>query len=111
MRRPPRKGKGCSAGHQQGLALHHDDVEVFVLQTEGRKRWSLHAPVAGFELPTGPSADLSADVVGPPLMDVILEASAPHPCPHPVVLHALLFPVVHSCFPSAFRSKHCACAG
>jgi len=29
-------------GQAQGLEPHHDDVEVFVLQTEGRKTWRLY---------------------------------------------------------------------
>ena len=42
---------GCSAyltpSGCQGLAPHHDDVEVIVLQTEGSKRWKLYPPLAG----------------------------------------------------------------
>uniref|UniRef100_H2YR66 Bifunctional lysine-specific demethylase and histidyl-hydroxylase n=1 Tax=Ciona savignyi TaxID=51511 RepID=H2YR66_CIOSA len=29
----------------QGLAPHHDDVEVFILQLEGTKAWKLYSPV------------------------------------------------------------------
>lgn len=39
---------GCNAyltpSLTQGLALHHDDVEVMVVQQEGHKRWRLYEP-------------------------------------------------------------------
>ena len=57
---------GCSMYHTpagcQGLAAHHDDVEGFILQTEGRKRWRLYPPVDGYALPSAPSADLANKV-------------------------------------------------
>jgi lysine-specific demethylase/histidyl-hydroxylase NO66 len=28
----------------QGFAPHYDDVEVFILQLEGKKRWRLYEP-------------------------------------------------------------------
>ncbi|XP_076820680.1 ribosomal oxygenase 2-like [Clavelina lepadiformis] len=40
----------------QGLAPHYDDVEVFILQLEGSKRWKLYSPLK--ELPMDPSEDL-----------------------------------------------------
>ncbi|CAE8599327.1 unnamed protein product, partial [Polarella glacialis] len=43
----------------QGLAPHFDDVEIFVVQTEGQKRWKLYAPPAGWELANFHSRDLS----------------------------------------------------
>lgn len=46
-----------SAG-TQGLAPHHDDVEIFVVQTSGVKRWKLYAPLGGYHLPNAPSGDL-----------------------------------------------------
>eukprot|EP00750_Incisomonas_marina_P012486 INCI16897.1.p1 GENE.INCI16897.1~~INCI16897.1.p1 ORF type:complete len:704 (-),score=149.23 INCI16897.1:146-2176(-) len=44
---------GCLVGssayltppNTQGLAPHHDDVDVFILQTEGTKKWKLYAPI------------------------------------------------------------------
>ena len=33
----------------QGLAPHYDDVEVFIIQTEGSKQWHLWPP--SFQLP------------------------------------------------------------
>ncbi|EOD28528.1 hypothetical protein EMIHUDRAFT_204434 [Emiliania huxleyi CCMP1516] len=48
----------------QGLAPHHDDVEVFILQTEGRKTWAVYAPEPGNELPHRPSGDLPRSRLG-----------------------------------------------
>jgi lysine-specific demethylase/histidyl-hydroxylase NO66 len=58
----------------QGLAPHHDDVEVFVLQTEGEKRWRLYKPVNGFVLPEGHSRDLAESEIGAPTHDFVLRA-------------------------------------
>jgi lysine-specific demethylase/histidyl-hydroxylase NO66 len=60
----------------QGLAPHHDDVEVFILQTEGSKQWKLYSPVGGHELPETHSYDLPPDGLQPlpePLHEVTLE--------------------------------------
>lgn len=57
----------------QGLAPHHDDVDIFVCQTEGSKRWQLYNPRKGFALPAHPSGDLSEDTLGAPVMDVTLQ--------------------------------------
>jgi lysine-specific demethylase/histidyl-hydroxylase NO66 len=45
---------GCNAyltpGHaSQGFAPHYDDIEAFILQVEGRKRWRVYAPLNGRE--------------------------------------------------------------
>lgn len=58
---------------QAGLAPHHDDVELFVCHTEGRKRWRVYAPTAGFALPTRSSGDLPAAGLGVPLLEAVLE--------------------------------------
>ncbi|DBA73237.1 hypothetical protein WJX77_009828 [Trebouxia sp. C0004] len=57
----------------QGLAPHHDDVDIFVCQTEGSKRWRLYNPRKGFALPAHPSGDLPEDTLGDPVMDVTLQ--------------------------------------
>ncbi|KAL0045819.1 hypothetical protein WJX82_005646 [Trebouxia sp. C0006] len=57
----------------QGLAPHHDDVDIFVCQTEGSKRWRLYNPRKGFALPAQPSGDLPEDTLGDPIMDVTLQ--------------------------------------
>lgn len=42
----------------QGLAPHHDDVELWVVQTAGTKAWRVYAPLDGYALPNQPSGDL-----------------------------------------------------
>lgn len=60
-----------------GLAPHHDDVEIFVVQTEGSKRWSIYRPEAGphgsCRLANHCSGDLEEGGLGQPLMEFILE--------------------------------------
>lgn len=56
----------------QGLAPHHDDVELWVVQTSGRKRWRLYEPLNGYQLPNAGSGDLDQDSLGPPCMEVEL---------------------------------------
>jgi hypothetical protein len=45
---------GCNAyltpGYaSQGFAPHYDDIEAFILQLEGKKRWKVYAPLQGQE--------------------------------------------------------------
>eukprot|EP00803_Ostreobium_quekettii_P009229 evm.model.scf_368.8 EVM.evm.TU.scf_368.8 scf_368:75707-77381(-) len=67
---------GCNAyvtpGGTQGLAPHHDDVELFVCQTEGCKAWRLYGPIGGHGLPSLPSKDLAQEELGPPILEVTL---------------------------------------
>jgi len=49
--------------NSQGLAPHHDDVDVFVIQTEGSKHWKIFAPLPGEELPGEHSQDLQMEMV------------------------------------------------
>lgn len=60
----------------QGLAPHYDDVELWVCQAEGSKRWRLHAPYKGMQLPATPSADLSPDDIGSVILDVTLKVES-----------------------------------
>lgn len=66
---------GCNVyltpGGTQGFAPHYDDVEVFVLQLEGAKRWRLYRPP--LELPRGYSRDLRPEEIGEPTHDVVIE--------------------------------------
>ncbi|XP_019617148.1 PREDICTED: bifunctional lysine-specific demethylase and histidyl-hydroxylase MINA-like [Branchiostoma belcheri] len=55
----------------QGLAPHYDDVEVFILQLEGRKHWRLYTPPV--DLPRDYSRDLEQDSIGQPIHDFVLE--------------------------------------
>lgn len=56
--------------HSQGIAPHHDDVEVFILQTQGSKSWQLFTPLRPLshkyeKTPIG--------VLGEPLLEVTLD--------------------------------------
>ncbi|XP_062289126.1 ribosomal oxygenase 2 isoform X2 [Scomber scombrus] len=55
----------------QGLPAHYDDVEVFILQLEGRKRWRLYSPTV--PLAAEYSVE-SEEKIGSPTHDFILEA-------------------------------------
>ncbi|XP_076054844.1 bifunctional lysine-specific demethylase and histidyl-hydroxylase NO66 [Oratosquilla oratoria] len=59
----------------QGFAPHWDDIEAFILQLEGKKRWRLYRPRSSEEeLPRFSSPNLSPNEVGEPFHDVVLEA-------------------------------------
>lgn len=56
----------------QGFAPHFDDVDVYVLQVEGRKRWRVAAPLPGHALPRCSSRDFVDAEVGACMLDVEL---------------------------------------
>jgi ribosomal protein L16 Arg81 hydroxylase len=56
----------------QGLAPHYDDVELWVVQTSGRKRWRLYDNVNGYMLPNASSPDFDQASLGKPCMEVEL---------------------------------------
>ncbi|XP_033245228.1 bifunctional lysine-specific demethylase and histidyl-hydroxylase NO66-like [Drosophila miranda] len=55
----------------QGFAPHYDDIEAFVLQVEGKKRWRIYFPTK--ELPRESSGNLSQTELGDPIMDIVLK--------------------------------------
>nr|XP_046266779.1 ribosomal oxygenase 2 isoform X2 [Scatophagus argus] len=55
----------------QGLPVHYDDVEVFILQLEGQKRWLLYRPTV--PLATEYSVE-SQQRIGSPTHDIVLKA-------------------------------------
>jgi len=58
----------------QGFAPHWDDVEVFMLQLEGRKHWRLYGPRCEEErLPRHSSANLEQEDLGSPILETTLE--------------------------------------
>jgi len=57
----------------QGLAPHHDAVELFVCQTAGSKRWRLYKPVNDHALPALPSGDLEPASLGEPIAEYTLQ--------------------------------------
>ncbi|XP_040007199.1 ribosomal oxygenase 2 isoform X2 [Xiphias gladius] len=55
----------------QGLPVHYDDVEVFILQLEGQKQWLLYSPTVPL------AADYSVELeerIGSPTHNIILKA-------------------------------------
>ena len=60
----------------QGFAPHYDDIEAFILQLEGKKRWRVYAPRNKSEtLPRQSSGNYGpSDDLGKPLLDVVVEA-------------------------------------
>ncbi|KAF8073009.1 RIOX2 [Scenedesmus sp. PABB004] len=59
-------------GGSQGLAPHHDDVELWVVQTAGTKKWRVYDPTNGYALPNQPGADLDQAALGKPVLEVEL---------------------------------------
>jgi len=56
----------------QGFAPHWDDVEVFMLQLEGKKHWRLYEPAD--KLPRFSSHNMSQEDLGTPILETDLEA-------------------------------------
>ena len=72
-------GGGCNVyltpPNAQGFAPHYDDIEAFVLQLEGQKRWRVYKPTTEAELlPRYSSVDLEQHMVDKDyiVIDVIL---------------------------------------
>lgn len=61
--------------NSQGFAPHYDDIEAFVLQVEGRKRWRLYRPLQPADvLARESSGNYSQEQLGEPILDEVLEA-------------------------------------
>lgn len=56
----------------QGFAPHFDDVDVYILQVEGAKRWRVYSPLLGHALPRYSSRDFEDAEIGQPLLDTVL---------------------------------------
>ena len=72
-------GGGCNVyltpAKAQGFAPHYDDIEAFVLQVEGQKRWRVYKPATkGDLLPRYSSADLEQNMIDEDyvVIDVVL---------------------------------------
>jgi ribosomal protein L16 Arg81 hydroxylase len=68
---------------KEGFSPHHDPVDLFIIQTEGTKRWKLWNPPA---VRSGQSATFTAEELGDPAIEVLLEAGdvlyLPYNTPH-----------------------------
>jgi lysine-specific demethylase/histidyl-hydroxylase NO66 len=61
--------------NSQGFAPHYDDIEAFVLQLEGQKRWRVYEPRDSSEyLVRESSENFQQDEIGEPILDVVVEA-------------------------------------
>lgn len=59
----------------QGFAPHYDDIEAFILQVEGSKRWRVYPPhKIQNQLPRVSSRNFGQKGLGKPVLDVLLEA-------------------------------------
>ncbi|XP_077178827.1 ribosomal oxygenase 1 [Paroedura picta] len=59
----------------QGFAPHYDDIEAFVLQLEGKKRWRVYSPRTAAEvLPQFSSGNFAQNEIGEPILETVLEA-------------------------------------
>lgn len=81
----------------QGFAPHFDDIDAFILQLEGAKRWRLHAPTDPRNiLPRYSSRDFSQEEVGEVVMDVVLQPGDLLYLPRGMVHQAESLPESHS---------------
>jgi bifunctional lysine-specific demethylase and histidyl-hydroxylase NO66 len=83
-------------GSVQGFAPHFDDVDVYILQVEGRKRWRLYPPLPGHALPRYSSRDFVEAEVGACMLDTILEPGDMLYLPRGTIHQAEALPSEHS---------------
>jgi bifunctional lysine-specific demethylase and histidyl-hydroxylase NO66 len=83
--------------NSQGFAPHYDDIEAFVLQIEGKKRWRLYAPRNENEfLPRVSSKNFTENEIGEPILDKVLEAGDLLYFPRGIIHQALTVKGCHS---------------
>jgi len=81
----------------QGFAPHYDDVDVFILQTEGSKNWKLHeAPSPNDQLARESSPDFDQSELGPLIAEITLEPGDLLYLPRGSIHQAVSAPGVHS---------------
>ncbi|XP_053951676.1 bifunctional lysine-specific demethylase and histidyl-hydroxylase NO66 [Anastrepha ludens] len=83
--------------NSQGFAPHYDDIEAFVLQIEGRKRWRLYKPRTQAEqLPRFSSKNFTQQEIGKPIFDEVLEPGDMLYFPRGTIHQACTEPGYHS---------------
>ncbi|KYQ93444.1 transcription factor jumonji [Tieghemostelium lacteum] len=81
----------------QGFAPHFDDVDVFIIQLEGKKEWRLYNPISENQrLPKKSSENFSQDEIGEPYKTVMLEAGDVMYFPRGIIHQAVSPPDTHS---------------
>ncbi|XP_073834648.1 bifunctional lysine-specific demethylase and histidyl-hydroxylase NO66 [Musca autumnalis] len=83
--------------NSQGFAPHYDDIEAFVLQIEGRKRWKLYKPRSASEiLPRESSRNFTQEEIGKPILEEVLEPGDVLYFPRGTIHQACTEPGYHS---------------
>ncbi|KAI9590662.1 hypothetical protein GQX74_008829 [Glossina fuscipes] len=83
--------------NSQGFAPHYDDIEAFVLQIEGRKRWKLYKPRQPEEiLPRFSSRNFSQEEIGKPIFEEVLQPGDILYFPRGIIHQAKTEPGYHS---------------
>lgn len=92
---------GCNAyltpAGTQGFAPHWDDIDAYVLQLEGKKRWRLYQPASPeCVLPRHASRDFAPQELGPCVLDCTVEPGDLLYLPRGLVHQAESLPDAHS---------------
>ena len=81
----------------QGFSPHFDDIDAFILQLEGKKRWRVYPPRSEDEmLPRYSSPNFTQDEIGEPVLEVVLEPGDMLYMPRGTVHQASCVPGSHS---------------
>lgn len=104
---------GCNAyltpPSSQGFAPHWDDIDAFVLQVEGSKRWRLYAPDDNADLlPRDSSRDFQEEELGKLLLDVTLHPGDLLYMPRGCIHQAQALPDAHSLHLTVSANQHCS---
>lgn len=83
--------------NSQGFAPHYDDIEAFVLQIEGRKRWKLYnSPNENELLPRNSSGNFAQNQLRKPFLEKVLMPGDMLYFPRGTIHQALTEPGFHS---------------
>ncbi|XP_075155857.1 bifunctional lysine-specific demethylase and histidyl-hydroxylase NO66 [Haematobia irritans] len=83
--------------NSQGFAPHYDDIEAFVIQIEGRKRWKLYKPRSSTDiLPRDSSHNFTQKEIGKPILEEVLNPGDVLYFPRGTIHQACTEPGYHS---------------